>query len=145
MLDAASSKQLATPPPKQLRNNPSEESMNGYMSVMRNYVNIDGRARRKEYWMFFLVYLAILIVASVLDSIIGLGLIGGLVALAHLLPSICVGVRRLHDINRSGWWLLVALVPFIGWIIALYWAVKAGDSGGNNFGADPKTEAEPAR
>ena len=78
--------------------------MNGYMSVMRNYVNIDGRARRKEYWMFFLVYLGILIVASVLDSIIGLGLIGGLVALAHLLPSICVGVRRLHDINRSGWW-----------------------------------------
>ena len=118
--------------------------MNWYVSVMRNYVNVDGRARRKEYWMFFLVYFGILIVAAVLDSIIGMGLIGGLVVLAHLLPSICVGVRRLHDINRSGWWLLVGLVPFIGWIIALYWAVKDGDAGGNNFGADPKTEGEPA-
>ena len=117
--------------------------MNWYMNVMRNYVNADGRARRKEYWTFFLIYIVIMLVAGVLDSVLGLGVIGGLVALVHLLPSICVGIRRLHDINRSGWWLLVALVPLVGWIIALYWAVKEGDTGANPYGADSKAQAEP--
>lgn len=115
--------------------------MNWYLKVMRNYVNVNGRARRTEYWMFFLIYVGIVIVASVIDALLGMGLLGGLAALGHLIPSITVGVRRLHDINRSGWWLLVALVPFIGWIIAIYWAVKEGDSGSNNFGADPKASA----
>jgi uncharacterized membrane protein YhaH (DUF805 family) len=118
--------------------------MNWYLKALRNYVSVDGRARRREYWMFFLIYIGIVIAATILDSIIGMGLISSLVALVHVLPSICVGVRRLHDINRSGWWLLVALVPFIGWIIALYWAVKEGDTGSNNFGDDPKAEGEPA-
>ena len=113
--------------------------MNWYLKVMRNYFNISGRARRTEYWMYFLVYLAIAIVAGLLDALVGLGLIGGLVALAHLVPSITVGVRRLHDIGRSGWWLLIALIPLVGWIIALYWAVKAGDEQDNAYGSNPKT------
>ena len=118
--------------------------MNWYLKVMKNYFNINGRARRTEYWMYFLVYIAIVIVAGILDSIIGLGLIGALVALAHLIPSITVGVRRLHDINKSGWWLLIALVPIIGWIIAIYWAVKEGDATDNLYGSNPKAEAVPA-
>ena len=118
--------------------------MNWYLKVMRNYLNVDGRARRTEYWMYFLVYLGILIVAGIVDAMIGISLLSALVGLAHLLPSITVGVRRLHDINRSGWWLLIALVPLIGWIIAIYWAVKEGNAGSNQYGANPKIEAAPA-
>jgi uncharacterized membrane protein YhaH (DUF805 family) len=116
--------------------------MNWYLKVMRNYLNVEGRARRTEYWMFLLVYLGIVIVASVLDAMTGTGLLVGLVALVHLIPSITVGVRRLHDIDRSGWWLLIALVPLIGWIIALYWAVKEGDAQANRYGAGPKAAAQ---
>jgi uncharacterized membrane protein YhaH (DUF805 family) len=116
--------------------------MNWYLKVMRNYLNVEGRARRTEYWMFLLVYLGIVVVASVLDAMTGTGLLAGLMALVHLIPSITVGVRRLHDIDRSGWWLLVALVPLIGWLIALYWAVKEGDAQANRYGANPKAAAQ---
>lgn len=113
--------------------------MNWYLKVMKdNYVNFNGRARRKEYWMFVLVYIGIAIASGVLDSMLGMGVIGGLIALAHLLPSIAVGVRRLHDIDRSGWWLLIGLIPLIGWVIAIYWACQDGETGPNRFGADPK-------
>ncbi|MEP6965650.1 MAG: DUF805 domain-containing protein [Polaromonas sp.] len=115
--------------------------MNWYLKVMREYFNVNGRARRTEYWMYFLVYLGIVIVASVLDSILNSQFISGLVALAHLIPTITVGVRRLHDIGRSGWWLLIALLPLIGWLIALYWAVKEGDDHDNAYGANPKAAA----
>ncbi|WP_431099223.1 DUF805 domain-containing protein [Polaromonas aquatica] len=112
--------------------------MDWYLKVMKNYFNIDGRARRTEYWMYFLVYIGIIILAGILDAIIGLGLVGLLVALGHLIPSITVGVRRLHDIGRSGWFLLIGLIPFIGWIILLYWAVKEGDPQDNAYGSNPK-------
>ena len=115
--------------------------MNWYLKVMSNYFNVQGRARRQEYWMYFLVYLLIVVAAALLDGVLGMGLISALVTLAHLVPSITVGVRRLHDIDRSGWWLLIALLPLIGWIIALYWAIKEGDSGDNRYGADPKAAA----
>ena len=112
--------------------------MNWYVKVMKNYFNVEGRARRTEYWMYFLVYLGIIIAAGILDAIIGLGLVGLFVALGHLIPSITVGVRRLHDIGRSGWFLLVGLIPLIGWIILLYWAVKEGDPQDNAYGSNPK-------
>ena len=112
--------------------------MNWYLKVMREYFNVNGRARRTEYWMYLLVYVGIVIVAGVLDALLNSQLISGLVALAHLIPTITVGVRRLHDIGRSGWWLLVALIPLIGWLIALYWAVKEGDAHDNAYGANPK-------
>ena len=115
--------------------------MNWYLKVMKNYFNVNGRARRTEYWMFLLIYIGIAIVAGVIDSIIGLGLVGLLVVLAHLVPSITVGVRRLHDTGRSGWWLLVALIPLVGWLIAIYWAVKEGDPHDNAYGSNPKAEA----
>ncbi len=117
--------------------------MNWYLKVMREYVNFNGRARRKEYWMFFLLYILLsFALALVATLLLGERLADGIFSLwilAHLLPCIGVGVRRLHDIGRSGWWLLISLVPFVGWIIALYWAVKAGDTGSNAYGADPKT------
>ena len=115
--------------------------MNWYLKVMSNYFSVQGRARRQEYWMYFLVYLLIVVAAALLDGVLGMGLLSALVTLAHLVPSITVGVRRLHDIDRSGWWLLIALLPLIGWIIALYWAIKEGDSGDNRYGVDPKAAA----
>ena len=118
--------------------------MNWYLKVMREYVNFNGRARRTEYWMFFLVYIGVMVVASIIDAVLGISFVTAIASLVHLLPSIGVGVRRLHDINRSGWWMLVALIPIIGWIIAIYWAVKEGDVGDNAYGPDPKAVALPA-
>lgn len=112
--------------------------MNWYMKVMQEYFNVQGRARRKEYWMFFLVYLLIVMVAAVLGNLLNSPAATSVVALIHVVPAITVGVRRLHDIGRSGWWLLIGMVPVIGWIIALYWAVQPGDSGSNAYGPDPK-------
>lgn len=112
--------------------------MEWYLSVMKQYANFNGRARRKEYWMFILFYIIIAIVASVIDGVIGTaGVLAGVVALVHILPSLAVGARRLHDVGRSGWWLLLALTG-IGSLVLLFWAVSNGDSGDNSFGADPK-------
>jgi uncharacterized membrane protein YhaH (DUF805 family) len=119
--------------------------MEWYLKVIKNYANFQGRARRKEYWMFFLFYLVTLIIAMVLDKVLGLasatygvGPIYGLYALAMILPSLAVGVRRLHDIDKSGWWMLIALVPFIGGLVLLVFSLMEGTSGSNRFGSDPK-------
>jgi uncharacterized membrane protein YhaH (DUF805 family) len=113
--------------------------MNWYLKAMSNYLSITGRARRMEYWMLFLGYLVLIMVAAVIDSVIGTGIFAGIVALIHLIPLITAGVRRLHDINRNGWWMLIGLVPLIGGLILLYWAIKGGDTGSNDFGPDPIT------
>lgn len=93
--------------------------MEWYLKVLRQYVDFAGRARRKEYWMFTLISLIISIVLDIVDSVLGFGSLGlldsgpfGLLyGLAVLLPGLAVGVRRLHDTGRSGWWMLLALIP----------------------------------
>ncbi len=118
--------------------------MEWFLKVVRdNYANFDGRARRKEYWMFVLIYIIIAFVISILEGVMGLknsmgiGAISGLLALALLVPSLAVGARRLHDINKSGWWQLLVLIPIVGiWLIVLL-ATK-GTKGDNQYGADPK-------
>lgn len=113
--------------------------MNWYLKVVRdNYFNFNGRARRQEYWMFVLVYFGILVVASVIDAALGTAFIANVLALLHFIPSIAVGARRLHDIDKSGWWQLIGLIPVIGWALALFWACKDGETGPNRFGEDPK-------
>jgi uncharacterized membrane protein YhaH (DUF805 family) len=118
--------------------------MEWYLKVLKNYVGFSGRARRKEYWMFTLFNLIALVVMSVLDRMLGLageagvGILYTVYALAVLLPSLAVSVRRLHDIDKSGWWMLLVLVPFIGAIVLLVFAVMEGTRGDNRFGADPK-------
>ena len=119
--------------------------MDWYLKVLRNYVGFSGRARRKEYWMFYLVTLLISIGLVIIDSVtgtlnaqVGWGLLSGLYTLAVLLPSIAVSVRRLHDRDKSGWWLLIAFIPLIGGIVLLVWMVMEGDRGDNRFGPDPK-------
>ena len=92
-------------------------------SVFSKYATFSGRARRSEFWYFVLFTFLVGIVTGIVDSILGTdydGTSGGLVntlgSLALLLPSVAVAVRRLHDIDRSGWWILLGIIPIIGWI-----------------------------
>ncbi|HWX67365.1 MAG TPA: DUF805 domain-containing protein [Rhodanobacter sp.] len=110
-----------------------------YLKCIKNhYADFEGRARRTEYWMFFLVNLLISIVVGLIGRAIGFHALSTLYSLAVLVPGIAVGVRRLHDTGRSGWWWLVALIPLIGWIWIIVLFAIAGDQGANQYGADPK-------
>ncbi|WP_066053930.1 DUF805 domain-containing protein [Robertmurraya korlensis] len=113
--------------------------MQWYLKVLKNYVGFQGRARRKEYWMFFLFNFLITILLSIIESMLGLGgILSALYGLAVLLPSIAVSVRRLHDIGRSGWWMLLSLIPVIGLIVLLVFAVLDSQPGENKYGPNPK-------
>ncbi len=117
-------------------------------TCLSKYADFSGRARRSEYWYFFLFNVLVGIVASVLDNVLGTetgsgsGVIGGLASLALLLPSIAVGARRLHDISRSGWWLLIGLIPLVGWIVLIVWFVQ-DSHGDNEHGPRPKGSPAP--
>lgn len=88
----------------------------------RNYANFNGRARRKEYWFFNLAYVIIYVVAILLDSMLGSkGILPALVTLGLVIPMIAVQIRRLHDISKSGWWVLISFIPLIGSILLLVW------------------------
>lgn len=119
--------------------------MNWYIDVLKKYAVFNGRARRKEYWMFALFNIVISIVLGLIDVTLGLmvadgsvGLLGLIYGLAVLLPGIGVAIRRLHDTNRSGWWLLIAFIPLIGVIVLLVFMVLPGTAGSNDHGPDPK-------
>lgn len=123
--------------------------MEWYLKVVRdNYANFEGRARRKEYWMFILfnamitiVLYSLMLIGLVTESqaimSMGIGLVG-LYSLAVLIPSIAVVVRRLHDQNKSGWYYFIAFIPFIGGIWLLILLVTEGTPGPNQYGEDPK-------
>lgn len=118
--------------------------MTWYLTVLKKYAVFSGRARRKEFWMFTLFNIIFAVVAVVLDNVLGTaseglgyGLIYGLYSLAVLIPSLAVTVRRLHDVGKSGWWILISLVPLVGlWLLVLL----ATDSqpGENKYGLNPK-------
>ena len=119
--------------------------MNWYLEVLKKYAVFSGRARRKEYWFFVLFNIIISIVLAVIDGVTGsfspeagMGLLGGIYTLAVLIPGIAVSVRRLHDTERSGWWLLIALVPLIGAIVLLVFTAQDSKPGQNQYGANPK-------
>jgi len=121
-----------------------------FLKVVRdNYANFNGRARRKEYWMFILAVIVLLLALGIVGAILSAisdtlgGLvygIMGLVYLALLIPALAVTVRRLHDTNKSGWFILVSLIPFVGGIYLLYLEILEGDKGPNQYGPDPKAE-----
>ena len=120
--------------------------MNWFLMALKNYVGFSGRSRRSEYWYFTLFYLVIAIVLSVLDGILfggsvdgkGTPVLSGLFMLAMLLPSIAVGIRRLHDTDRSGWWLLIGMIPILGTIVLIVFFVQDSKPGDNRFGPNPK-------
>lgn len=105
--------------------------------ALTKYAVFQGRARRQEYWLFYLLYLILGIIAAVIEGASGAGLISGLLALVMLLPSISVLVRRLHDTDRSGWWALLMLLPILGGLVLLIFCVLKGTDGPNRFGEDP--------
>ena len=107
--------------------------------ALQKYAVFNGRARRKEYWLFFLLYFIAIVIANVIDVFaLTMGIIGIIVSLGLFIPSLAVGVRRLHDINRSGWWMLIGLIPLIGAIVLLVFFCKDGTNGSNPFGEDAK-------
>ncbi|MEG0092133.1 MAG: DUF805 domain-containing protein [Oscillospiraceae bacterium] len=119
--------------------------MNWYIKVIKSYVNFGGRARRKEYWTFALINVAIVTGLNIADAMMGFsignyGLFGSIYSLFIMLPSIAVCFRRLHDVNKSGWWLLAALVPVLGWLWIVFCLIQEGTQGTNKYGDDPKNE-----
>ena len=125
----------------------------------RRYADFSGRSRRKEYWMFALFYILVYIAMSVLFGsneavrtptgfgygsrlIGGAGVVGMLFALFSFIPSLAVSVRRLHDQDRSGWMLLLGLIPLVGGIVLLVLMCLEGTSGGNRYGPDPKDPSD---
>ena len=122
--------------------------MHWYFEVLKKYAVFSGRARRKEYWYFCLFNILAYILLIVIDHLIGtfnsragIGLLEGLYSLAVLLPGIGVTVRRLHDTNRSGWWIFIVLVPLIGAIVLLVFTVQDSQPGENQYGPNPKAAA----
>jgi uncharacterized membrane protein YhaH (DUF805 family) len=106
--------------------------------VLGNYANFTGRAGRAEFWWFFLANLIVSLVLNVLGQAADLfGVLGLLYGLAVLVPSIAVGVRRLHDIGKPGIWILIALIPIVGTIILIVWAAQPGQPGPNEYGPAP--------
>jgi uncharacterized membrane protein YhaH (DUF805 family) len=111
-----------------------------YTDVIKQYAVFDGRASRPEYWWFFLINTVISLVLRFAIPSVG-ALISELYGLAVLLPSIGVAIRRLHDTNRTGWWILVVLIPLVGWIWVIVLLAQAGDIGPNQYGPAPGTQA----
>ena len=109
-------------------------------SCFRQYVGFSGRASRAEFWWFFLFGLLVGLAAGIVDR---RGTIGGLISLVLLLPSLAMGVRRLHDVGRSGFWLLIALVPVAGLIVLIVFWVQRGESGANAYGPPPAESVGP--
>ncbi len=141
--------------------------MNGYTQALKKYAVFSGRSRRREYWVFVLVNIVISLLLGWLDSTLNtpafpmgtfglpvgttgpgsapvsvdtltLGLLGLVYSLAVFVPSLAVTVRRLHDIGRSGWWLLLGFVPLVGSIVLLVFTLLDGQPGDNAYGPNPK-------
>jgi uncharacterized membrane protein YhaH (DUF805 family) len=121
--------------------------MSAYLEGMRRSFDFAGRSGRQAYWFYTLSYFIILLVLAFVDGAIGtlsadgIGLLGGVAMLVHLIPTISVTVRRLHDIGRSGWWLLIGLIPLVGIITLIVFACMPSQPGVNRFG--DHTSAEP--
>ncbi|CAB4347556.1 unannotated protein [freshwater metagenome] len=103
----------------------------------------EGRASRAEFWWFELGQALIIIAALIIDQIIGTMFIYIIAAIALILPSIAVLVRRLHDTDRTGWWYWIQLLPLIGLIVILVFTLTGGDQGDNKYGPNPYGSVAP--
>jgi len=122
--------------------------MKWFIKVLQNYAGFNGRARRMEFWMYNLIFAIGFFALSLLSQISTIGMIfriiSTLAVFALIVPSIAVGVRRLHDTGKTGWWMLLAIIPFVGWIILVIFFVIDGQSQYNIYGNDPKGRHEIA-
>jgi uncharacterized membrane protein YhaH (DUF805 family) len=117
--------------------------------VFQNYANFSGRARRSEYWYYTLMTMLIAVVAAVIDNVAGLtfgaipyGYVYAIYATLVFIPGLAVGVRRLHDVGKSGWFFFIALIPLVGAIWLLVLLFTDGQKGANQYGADPKNQSD---
>ena len=114
-------------------------------SVLNKYATFTGRSARSEYWWWVLFTIIVSVVLGFVEFLLfgsrmgQVGILGAIYSLATLIPSIAVGVRRLHDLAKSGWWLLIIFIPLIGVLVLLYWFVQRGTVGPNEFGNDQTT------
>jgi uncharacterized membrane protein YhaH (DUF805 family) len=105
-------------------------------TVLKNYAVFRGRASRPEFWWYYLVYVIATFIIAFIDSAIGANNVLLLIfALALFLPTLAVTVRRLHDTDKNGWWVLIQLIPIVGWIIIIVFMASKGTVGDNRFGA----------
>ncbi|PSW18266.1 DUF805 domain-containing protein [Photobacterium sanctipauli] len=120
--------------------------MNWYLLVLKKYAVFSGRARRQEYWYFILINMVIGFILQVINQQFinpadaGGGVLGMIYSLAVLVPTLAVGVRRLHDTGRAGWWLLLGLIPVIGILVLIFFFIQDSEAGNNEYGANPKQE-----
>jgi uncharacterized membrane protein YhaH (DUF805 family) len=105
--------------------------MNYYLTVLKKYAQFSGRARRSEYWYFVLFSTIITIILILIGKALGFPILNSIYSIGVLIPSIAVGVRRMHDLNKSGWYIII---PFYNLILAC----TNGDAGENEYGPDPK-------
>ena len=121
--------------------------MSWYLAVLKNYAGFSGRARRTEYWMFVLCNIVVSIVIGILAPLIFSGIIANTIGWAYLLvvliPSLAILARRLHDIDRSGWWILIGFIPLIGAIVIFIFSVLDSTPGTNSYGPNPKGVMAP--
>ena len=125
--------------------------MSWFVGAVKKYAVFAGRARRKEFWFFVLFYLIFALAAAIVDAVLGtefsvdetasIGLFSSVYVIAMMLPTFAVLARRLHDIGRSGWWILIGLIPIIGAIVLFVFAVCDSQEGENRFGPNPKEAA----
>ncbi len=115
-----------------------------YVSALKKYTEVEGRAGRKEYWTFIIFNFVVTVILSIIGALIKIPWLHMIYTLAILLPVFSVLVRRLHDINKSGWWILIFFIPLIGSLILLYYMLKDSQAGSNQYGPNPKgQEAVP--
>ena len=119
--------------------------MKWFLVAVKKYATFSGRAQRAEYWYYTLFYILIYLGLSAIDSVTGtfdaqagMGLLSGIMGLALIIPTLAVCIRRLHDTGRSGWWLLIGLIPLIGAIVFLVFTVQDSTAGDNEYGPNPK-------
>lgn len=118
--------------------------MEYFVDALKKYVEFNGRARRKAFWMYVLIYFLIAFAVSIVEAVISgatgteINLISALLTLGLLLPSLAIGARRLHDIGHSGWWQLIGIIPLVGFIVLIIFYVRDSQPGDNEYGPNPK-------
>ncbi len=122
-----------------------EQFQRYFIDTLKNhYADFKGRAARSDYWYFMLFYIIIALVLSLIDSILfssdgsSNGILGSIFSLAAFLPSLGLAIRRLHDTGKSGWWVLAAIIPLLGFLLLIYFFVQDSQPGENQYGQNPK-------
>jgi len=124
--------------------------LNYYLDGLQKYAIFEGRAQRAAYWYFVLLNLIISLAIGIVEVMVGIadaetayGPVSALYSLFIFLPATALLARRLHDVGRSGWWILLMLIPIIGFFVLLFWTIQDSEPGDNRYGPNPKAAPQP--